>query len=696
MILALDTETTGLDVHHGAQPFLVTTCNDNGQHVFWTWDVDPKTRKPIIPKGDVEAIHSLIKSADYLILQNAKFDVHVLHTIIPNLVWDWSKTYDTLIAAHLLESNRPKDLSSLAVHYLADPNNPDMASMIHRIVSYEKELDEQVKEARKWVQKFRPRWRIAEIGLDEMPSASKQLYKYDMWLPRAVAKERCLPETLNIWTALERYANADSEVTLALWQMMRSLIEDRGLWKIYLARLDSLRLAYNMERRGVTGTVTHTNQIYSKYIGQSKEYGEKLVRISAELGHNLCIPKKGVNDSLRTLMLDVMKLPPQYSKKAKSDKPTLDKYAMAHYKDTLPSGSKELEFVETLLKKADVDGSIGYLKSYRKFWILSADVDGYFTLYPNFNPTGTATLRWSSNNPNSQNIKKDPDKEGFSLRSCFGPLPGREWWSIDAKNIELRIPFYESGEPEMIALFEEPDKPPYYGSNHILIFSVLWPDLWEQGVREVGLEKVGPWAKNKFKATQYQWVKNGNFAVQYGAIDRPDGTGTADRAYHKPGAQKMIASRFTKLEALNQKWIRYAEKYGYVETLPDKSVDPTRGYPLLCTRTDYGKILPTVPLNYHVQSTAMWWTMRAMYKVEEQLTEWRKDGFDGYMTMQIHDELVLDFPKRTHPKEKPSKSNLARIRIIQELMSSCGDDIGIPTPTGAEFHEVNWAQGVAV
>jgi hypothetical protein len=42
--LSLDTETTGLDVYHGARPFFITTCNEQGEQQYWEWDVDPETQ----------------------------------------------------------------------------------------------------------------------------------------------------------------------------------------------------------------------------------------------------------------------------------------------------------------------------------------------------------------------------------------------------------------------------------------------------------------------------------------------------------------------------------------------------------------------------------------------------------------------------------------------------------------------------
>lgn len=371
----------------------------------------------------------------------------------------------------------------------------------------------------------------------------------------------------------------------------------------------------------------------------------------------------------------------------------------------------------------------------------------FYVIHPSLSPTGTDTLRWSSQNPNSQNISKqgmmclycfgDGDGNGIeadgkgmegkclfcrgkgvdpkNLRYCFGPLPGWEWWSLDAKNIELRIPFYKAGEQELINLFERPDEPPYYGSNHLLNFQVIYPDIWNGEMGKVcndgcckgkttDITLIGPHCKKKFASTWYQYCKNGNFAVQYGAQERK-----ADATYKRKGAFLQIQEKFKNLAAYNRKITQFATRHGYVETIPDRSVDPKRGYPLLCTRTENGTILPTVPLSYHVQGSAMWWTFKAMLRVEEKLKEWRKKGFVAYIVMQVHDELVIAMPRRGDPSKWDRKnqntpenrkiffeSNLWRIEILRKLMAKGGEDFDLPTPVGAEYHANNWGEGVTL
>ena len=651
--ISLDTETTGVDFYHGAAPFFVTICDGTDTHC-WEWEVNPKTREVYTDTKDLEEIWNLIQAADRIVLQNAKFDVKALAFAgleLDDDGWPWEKTEDTLIAGHCLYSNRPHDLTSMAIQYLGID-----------ITRFETELEEACNEARRYCRTHHPEYMLAKDGLPCMPSAKEKCWKFDTWLPRLVDPER--------WeNVLSTYANADSQVTLALFQKMEKQLHQEGLWEIYRETMKVIPVAYKMEMERVTLSSKRLFKIKNQYEKESAEAERTCKLIANEHGIDLSLPKSGNNKSLTSFIFDTLNLP--YIKTSKkTGNPSLDKSVLEYYEHTLSEGTDAQRFIKELRGKRSRDTAISYLESYQRFWIGIGDTKA---LFPSLNPTGTDTLRWSSNNPNGQNISK---KDGFNLRYAFGPAKGRHWYSIDAQNIELRIPAYEAEETEMIQLFERPNDPPYFGSNHLLVCHILYPKEFEQCVKE----KVS--FKDKYKANLYQWVKNGNFAVQYGALEK---SGTADRAYHLQGAQRLIESRFVNIKKLNLKMIAFANKYGYVETIPDKTVNPRYGYRLYCSRSMWGGISPTIPLNYHVQGTACWWMRKAMVRCQEQLDQWRKEeGFYGRIVLQVHDELVFDMPVNTPPE---------KINRLMQLMEQSGDDIGIPTPVSCELHVNNWAEG---
>jgi len=706
--ISLDTEATGKDIRHGVLPYFVSSADLKGDVLFWEWFVDPLTRIPRIPKGDLEEICDLVNEASEIVFHNAKFDVPLLQNIgIHKNAWPWGKTIDTMYYCHLLANTQPKDLGTASAVYLGKT-----------IDEYERAIDEATKEALKIVKREFPDWNIAREGLPTLPSQKSKFYKCDMWVPRLVARELSYPEDHFWWRVLQEYGCTDAHCTVFLSAVQDELIETRNLRRISDIRQKMPRIIEKMESVGVSICSERVEELLRKFREDIEFLGNKCVRIAGYYGMPLTIPKSGNNGSLTDFVFgeEGLGLKP-VSSSEKTGKPSLDKKVIETYKNTLPKGSEALEFIQSIAAIRERSTSVSYLESYKSFWLPSKN-PLWYKLFPSLNGTGTNTLRFTSQNPNEQNISKKgfqkigkKGEEEKSVRYCFGPEPGREWWSFDAANIELRIPAYESGQEEMIALFERPNDPPYYGSNHLLVFHTLHPDLWEEGVRKVGWEKAGPYCKKEYSDTWYQRTKNGNFAVQYGAIQMEDGEGTADIAYGVPGAQRIIKARFSKQEELNQRIVKFAKSTGYVETMPDMTVDPEKGYPLLCTTNKWGRVRETVPLNYRVQGTAMWWMMKAMIRCQnfldqlnsseeffrqvtkKKITRMWSQGY--FMIMQVHDELVFDFPASYEP-EKNYFGNLEIAKNIAALMRQGGEDIGVPTPVSCEYHPHNWGEGISV
>lgn len=527
------------------------------------------------------------------------------------------------------------------------------------------------------------------------------------------------------------YANCDSAVTAELYPVLKAKLERADLWEIYLNRKALMEISYRMERNALTISETRLNCLLDQFSKGVAEEAERCVGIARDMGFPLNMPKNGNNNSLSAFCFGE-KIPatPASStasskpaqvwpwlnlpviKRTPSGEPSLDKETMERYAGDESLSDTQRGFIRSLISSRAQAKACEMLEGYKSFWLpyhpgdASNGTDWNATfggrpdeqlwklLHPNVNPTGTDTLRWSCRNPNLQNISK---KDDFNLRYIFGPAPGREHWSLDYRGIEKRIPAYECGEETFIELFERSNEPPYWGSDHLLKFSRVYPHIWEAEYEHNCADKE--YIKTKYKATNYQWIKNTNFALQYEC-----GDAKADQAAHAKGVKKLLAGSFPKEAAMKQYWIAYANKHGYVETMPDKTVNPRRGYPLAVPRGE-----PTKPLAYRVSGTAMHLTAQAMIECQKQLDVWNREcGIpDQYrICLQVHDELFFDFPLAADPKRNPRRSNLARIRVIQRIMTECGSNlickrldgtvVTIPTPVSVEYHPVSWDKGVSV
>ena len=678
MIVAVDTETTGLDFWHGTRPFFVSTCEEgaDGQR-YWEWSVDPRTRRVNVNPDDVDEIAEYLDAADRIVWHNGKFDLHALRTVG---VWNridwrrvWAKSDDTIYMAHVLESNRPRNLTDLVIRWLGVD-----------LEAYEKRIDEAAQKARRVAsaKAFREEhgeYALAKPGRPDMPSAKgEKSYKADLWLPRELWRrvDDVREEHPDWETDLRDYALADTAGTLHLGRVLLEEIRRRRQERNYRQQLKMTDVLYAMERDGVTYSPSRASELKRSHVASSAKAEAECVSIAKTRGIDLVMPKSGRNKALDALMFDEFKVEKIVAKKSKTGIPSLDKDVLRYYSQTLDGDAKR--FVDSLLRKRKDDTVVSYLDGYARF--STRGPNGTTVIHSSVNPTGTGTLRCSSSNPNGQNIGKTKDEEGRSLKYPFGPAPGREWWAMDYENIELRIPAYVAGEEEMIALFERPDDPPYFGSNHLLVAHILWPREFEECLR------TGESFKDKYKATLYQWTKNGNFAAQYGAIPE---SGTADRAYHQEGAQEQIMRRFAKIAAYNRWCIEHANRHGFVEAIPDRTVDPDRGYSISLDRYEGGRVRPTEPLNYVIQSSAMQATRKAQVRCQERLDEWNEANSKANyrQAIQVHDEIVFDFPAG-------GRRNLPKVNALRRLMEESGRDIGVPLKVSVGYHPVSWADEV--
>jgi DNA polymerase I-like protein with 3'-5' exonuclease and polymerase domains len=74
---------------------------------------------------------------------------------------------------------------------------------------------------------------------------------------------------------------------------------------------------------------------------------------------------------------------------------------------------------------------------------------------------------------------------------------------------------------------------------------------------------------------------------------------------------------------------------------------------------------------------------RAMVRCDEYLSELP----NHFTIMQVHDELVFDFPKGRTPT-----ANLPKVLKLKALMEESGKDIGVPLKVDYAYHPHNWAK----
>lgn len=704
----------------------------------------PNTFTPSISAADKVELSKILKT-HHFILHNTKFDVRALESIGAGRI-NLQTVQDTLIASHCLVSNESHKLKDLALRYLNIDDDD------------QQELRQSTTDARSIARGLG--WDIARDG--GHPHFPAQLHAptdgwwvFDTWVPRAMAKYQWFVEkNINFapwypggmaaiedpadldqmdescshpwWTVLRRYALRDVERTYSLWWLQLEGLEHEGLMPVYEERRRLLEPLYEMEHNGVTVSLDRLNELDSKLESESLSFSAECFEISRKAYRRKRVPKNhprldNLNSSrqLEQFLFKDLGIRPGKMTKAGMEGKTngqiysTDNETLLRLLDRTEGDNRK--FVWNLLAIRAREKSRDYCEEYRRrgtpvhldYEEKGAVLDDWMSLHTSINITGPDTVRFSSSGPNIQNVGKGGKRKDDpipSLRSIFGPMPDREWFSIDYSNIEMRIFAYKSGDPQLIEAFESGY------SVHLIFAELLYENEWSETRiqtlvealkspdkpfgkakykspgeikdpthKEILRRMTGEAFKTKYEATFYQWCKNGNFALIYGA-----GRSRANTTYRTEGAYDMIRTRLPKIDQFMKEKDFEARSHGFITT--------EGGYRLYVPPTE-----PHVAVNYYVQGTAGWCMVLAINRVYSYLKtlnerirrEGPKAGSPTYrMTMTIHDELDFDFPIHARNNDVILK--------IGEIMASSGNDIGVPTPVEIERHSENWSVGKKV
>jgi DNA polymerase I-like protein with 3'-5' exonuclease and polymerase domains len=104
-------------------------------------------------------------------------------------------------------------------------------------------------------------------------------------------------------------------------------------------------------------------------------------------------------------------------------------------------------------------------------------------------------------------------------------------------------------------------------------------------------------------------------------------------------------------------------------------------------------VLSTSPFNYHISGTACWAKNTALIRCSDQCTKWREEGFDAHVVLEVHDELLFDFPRGNS-----IDTNKDKAMLLKHLMEQSGEDLipRVPTPVSVDYCKESWAEGITI
>ena len=235
-----------------------------------------------------------------------------------------------------------------------------------------------------------------------------------------------------------------------------------------------------------------------------------------------------------------------------------------------------------------------------------------------FNQAGTTTGRFSSTDPNLQNIPIKSEL-GKNIRNAFVAEKGSKLVSFDYSQIELRIAALMSEDDFMIRVFEE-----------------------GKDIHAAVASKVFGVAESDVTAEMRRRAKVINFGILYGmgitALQANLGT-------DRKGAQEFYNNYFAQfptiaeyLEGVKQT----AAKTGYTETLFGRR----RYFPGLKSKLPFMRAMAErMAINAPLQGTAADCIKIAIRDADRLLREKKLDG-KAHLILQVHDELVFEVEEK--------------------------------------------------
>ncbi|MEQ6886724.1 DNA polymerase I [Salicola sp. Rm-C-2C1-2] len=413
------------------------------------------------------------------------------------------------------------------------------------------------------------------------------------------------------------YAAEDADITLQLYEILRPRLRaDQALESVYHdIELPLVPVLAHMEYRG---TLVDANLLAT----QSGELAERMKALEEQAWEqageefNLGSPQQLQKVFYDKLGMPVLKKTP--------------KGAPSTAESVLQELAEDYELPRLILEHR----SLSKLKSTYTDRLPEVITPRTGRIHTSYHQAVTATGRLSSSDPNLQNIPIRTE-EGRRIRQAFIAPEGYSLIAADYSQIELRIMAHLSGDQGLLNAFAHGED--IHKATASEVFGVSRDDVSDSQRRD---------------------AKAINFGLIYGMsawglgrqldIPRDEAQGYIDRYFERYPGVLAYMDRIRKT----------AHEQGYVETLFGRRLY----LPEINSRN--GQLrqgAERTAINAPMQGTAADIIKRAMVMVEDRIAD---SGFDARMTMQVHDELIVEV-------REDQVSQLSS--LLEELMSGAAD-----------------------
>jgi len=607
-IIAVDTETTGLNPWIGDRAFGISIADTYDQTAWFEFAVNAGTREVDYKNPDYAKAKAILEDETIdKVFFNAQFDLRMLEfagiAVAGNI-------HESSLAVRICGVDRIYwKLKPLCKHFF------DIS-----------DADEQ--ELRKYVQTLRSRARDLHYSLGEVLEQDYWLiqhahnimlcglhllktYENASWTKKKTLDNEAKHIAKEMQNAVKRYGTLDALRTITTWLFFEEQLREKKLYGIYEEENELLlNTTYEMVSRGIQldEAAVKRGMIKAKQLQATTRFK---INKTFWYGFN----PNSVNDK-RRYFIDYKRLMPLGHSK-KTSAPSIDETFLEYHAKTEPGARAIIDHVAARKAKA----------TYFDYMATNHDAD--WIIHPDLNQFGTLTGRYSGRFLTMPKRAK-PGSIMLDVRRCLVPRAGCYWLLADYSQIEARIYADEFEEETMIKAF----------ANGEDVYTALEESILTHTRVDVGRQV----AKNIFLGKIYglglEHLIEMIMEESHVDVDR-DGAADIVMAFDEtfPGVSESM-----------KKVGKKVERTGFI-------------------KNRYGQII-YVPydfsykgVNYIIQSTAQRFIKKAMLRLASWLATYNSQNihFQINMLLQIHDELMFECTNLTVPK------NLAKaIKPIME------------------------------
>ena len=576
--IAVDTETTGLNVWLGDRPFCIGVWSPNGGRRFF-WREEMEKMRETLADASIDKVFA-----------NAKFDLRMLEAagfVVRGRCWD------IFIFAHLLDGRDAQDIS---LDFISRKYLP---STMRRVTA---EVDEYFK---------------------ANPGAGPKVRDFSR-LSKGLVERRC---------------TGDAELTGAFFMKAYSTVA-----KLYPFLLqqehDLLPVVLKMENRGVL--------VSPEEIERQEEYFDEIVQDVTDWFEKYTgwsqFSLTGRNDQLEVVHhAGIAGLLWDIDPKTKKERMFLDDY---HLRNTHHPVAHMLLVGKAAMKMRDT-----FLGQMSRLSIGNV-------LHPSYNQIGTLGPRFSCSHPNLQNIPIEGDRRtayteseaeemidmtGINyaphIKRIFHVRPGYAHMHTDKKQAEMVMLAHYTKDPVLKAIFARGE------SVHDGVCRMLYGE-WTKGL------------KTRTKAVVFGYMYGAGLPTVAKKIG-----GSLEEAR---SARHRLETTFPTLPRWRRELNERVEELGYVTT--------AHGRRYYMHRQD-----AYTAVNCMCQGAVGDEIKNRMIALNDYFTS---NNIDGRVIMNIHDDIVSEFPIHEAAKHAPE---------ISRIMNEAGIKYELPVPSSADITYTRWS-----